>query len=173
MVALIIYQCYNLNIEVGGENVKKFLLVIISFVLLLTIGCGKEEHVDGELADLMEKVYAGIKEDEKPMMLTNIEVTSENAKNFLGKENLEFESALASESGVGSIAHSVVLVRAKDGQDVEQLKKDIKENINPHKWICVEVAEDKVIVDNIGDLVILIMNNDIGERIHNNFKNLK
>lgn len=152
---------------------KKILLVVVSLMLLLTIGCGKEMHVEGNLEDLMTKVYEGVKDEDKPMMLMNVEVTSENVEGFLGKADIEYESALASESGVGSIAHSVVLVRAKKGQDVEQLKKDIKENVNPRKWICVGVEEDKVIVDNIGDLVILIMDNNYPETLHENFKNLK
>jgi len=152
---------------------KKLLLIVFAFMLLLTTGCGKEQNIEGELADLMTKVYEGIKDEEKPMMLMNVEVNSENVESFLGKADIEYESALASESGVGSIAHSVVLVRAKDGQDVEKLKKDIKDNINPRKWICVGVEEDKVIVDSIGDLVILIMDNNYPEKLHENFKNLK
>ena len=51
--------------------------------------------------------------------------------------------------------------------------QDIKDNINPRKWICVGVEEDNVIVDNIGDLVILIMDNNYPDTLHENFKNLK
>ena len=152
---------------------KKILLVVLTFMLMLTVGCGKEANVSGDLADLMEKVYTGIKDEEKPMMLMNTEVTSENVEYYLGSADIEFESAIASESGVGSIPHSVVLVRAKDGQDVEKLKTTIKENIDPRKWICVSVEENNIIVDSIGDLVILIMNNDYPDTLHNNFKNLK
>ena len=152
---------------------KKLLLILFAFMLLFTTGCGKEQNIEGELADLMTKVYEGIKDEEKPMMLMNVEVNGENVEGFLGKADIEYENALASESGVGSIAHSVVLVRAKDGQDVEKLKKDIKDNINPRKWICVGVEEENVIVDSIGDLVILIMENNYPEKLHENFKNLK
>lgn len=152
---------------------KKILLFLLAFMLLITTGCGKEKNVEGELTDLMSKVYEGIKDEDKPMMLVNVEVSSENAENFLGKADIKFEKAIASESGVGSIAHSVVLVRAQKGQDVEKLKKDIKDNINPRKWLCVGVDADKVIVDSIGDLVILIMDNNYPEKLHENFKNLK
>ena len=152
---------------------KKLMLLVLAFMLVLATGCGKEVYVEGELNDLMTKVYEGIKDEDKPMMLMNTEVNSENVEYYLGSASIEYESAVASESGVGSIAHSVVLVRAKDGQDVEKLKSDIKASINPRKWICVGVEEDNVIVDNIGDLVILIMDNSYPETLHENFKNLK
>jgi len=49
------------------------------------------------------------------MMLMNTEVNEENVEYFLGTKDIEYEEALASEPGIGSIAHSVVLVRVKDG----------------------------------------------------------
>ena len=119
----------------------------------------------------MTKVYADVPEDERPMMLTNTEVTEENVENYLGTKDIEYEEALASESAVGSIAHSVVLVRMKDGADVEDAKKKIEENVNPRKWICVE-AED-VVVKNKGNLIILIMSSsNYIEKIENSFDNL-
>ncbi len=152
---------------------KKLMFLVLAFMLMLTVGCGSVSNVEGELSDLMTKVYEGIKDEEKPMMLMNVEINEENVEYYLGSAEIEFESAIASESGVGSIAHSVVLVRAKDGQDVEKLKSDIKASVNPAKWICVSVEENNVIVDNIGDLVILIMDNSYPETLHENFKNLK
>lgn len=153
---------------------KKLFVLLLVFCLLLTVGCGKEKNVEGTLADLMSKVYEAMPEDDRPMMLTNIEVTKENESVYLGSEDIEFKEALASESMVGSIAHSVVLVRANDGQDVEKLKADIKANVNPRKWICVGIDdESNVIVDSIGDLVILIMDNDYAQKLDESFKNLK
>jgi hypothetical protein len=92
----------------------------------------------------MEKVYASIPEDERPMMLMNTEVTEENVEMYLGTSDIEFEEALASESGVGSIAHSVVLVRVKDNANVELIKEKIENSVNPRKWICVGVEKEDV-----------------------------
>ena len=55
----------------------------------------------------------------------NTEVTEENIEYYLGTKDIEYKEALASESGVGSIAHSVVLVRMKDGSDIEDAKQKI------------------------------------------------
>ena len=150
---------------------KKIILGCLACVTLFSLtGCG-EKQVEGTLEEIMTKVYADVPEDERPMMLTNIEVTEENVENYLGTKDIEYEEALASESAVGSIAHSVVLVRMKDGANIEDAKKKIEENVNPRKWICVE-AED-VVVKNKGNLIILIMSSsNYIEKIENSFDNL-
>ena len=126
-------------------------MIIGAFLLT---GCG---NIEGSLEDIMAKVYADIPENERPMMLTNIEVTDKNIEQYLGTADIEYEEALASESATGSIAHSVVLVRVKDNANVEAIKEKIEKNVNPRKWICVGVEEDDVIVENEGNLIILIM----------------
>lgn len=154
---------------------KKFkniglLAVLIGMVLLLP-ACG-QKNVEGTLEEIMTKVYADIPEEERPMMLMNTEVTEENVEYFLGTTEVEYEEALASESGVGSIAHSVVLVRVKDNADIEGIKTKIKESVNPRKWVCVGVEEDDVVVKNKGNLIILIMADNGRDKLETAFDNL-
>ena len=61
----------------------------------------------------------------------------------------------------------------KEGADIEKIKEDIKANVNPQKWVCVGVDPDKVIVDSIGDVIIIIMSNDEGKALHDAFLALK
>jgi len=151
-------------------NFKKLCLVVVLLVGVLVLsGCGTK-NVEGKLEDLMSKVYENIKEDELPMMLGNIEVTEENVEYYLGTSDIEFEEALASESMTGSIAHSVVLVRVKDNANIEEVKTKIKDSVNPRKWICVGVEE--VVVENRGNLIILIMNDAIKDKLTEGFNNL-
>lgn len=153
--------------------VKKIVLLgSIGVLTLLMVGCG-QKNIEGNLTDIMTRIYQGIDEEKFPMMLGNIEVTSENVEYYLGSADIEFKEALASESMVGSIAYSVVLVRTLEGADVEKIKQQIKENVNPAKWICVSVEKENVIVDSKGDLIILIMSNDLSSEIHKGFENLK
>ena len=150
---------------------KKILLFLIAFISCFTLfGCGTK-NVEGTLEDLMTKVYSTLKEDEKPMMLTNIEVTKENVEMYLGTSDIEFEEALASESATGSIAHSVVLLRTKENTNVEEIKEKIEKNINPRKWICVEA--EKVEVQSKGNLIILVMSSETStDKIVTEFNNL-
>ena len=123
------------------------------------------------LETIMEAVYSRV--TEKPMMLANTVVTDENVNYFLGLEALNGAEAIASEPMIGSIAHSVVLLRASEGSDIEALKKEIKENINPRKWICVGVEREEVIVDNIGNMIIMIIDGDNPTKLHEGFLKLK
>ena len=150
---------------------KKIMLGCVICVALFSLTGCKEKQVEGTLEKIMTKVYADIPEDERPMMLTNTELTKDNIENYLGTKDIEYKEALASESAVGSIAHSVVLVRMKDGADIESAKKKIKESVNPRKWVCVEA--EKVVVKNKGNLIILIMSSsDYTKKIENSFDNL-
>lgn len=154
---------------------KLSLLLVICIGLFCVTGCGeKVKNVEGTLEEIMTSVYSGLADDQKPMMLMNMEVTEENVEGFLGTADIEYEEALASESAVGSIAHSVVLVRVKDNANIESIKTKIKENVNPRKWICVGVEEKDVIVENKGNLIILIMVEDqtARETLKKGFDNL-
>lgn len=138
---------------------KVFSLVILVGLLFFVSGCG-EKNVEGTLEEIMTKVYARVPEENKPMGLSNMEVNKDNVEGFLGTNDIEYKEALASESMVGSIAHSVVLVRAKDAKNVEAIKEIIKENVNPRKWICVGVEKEDVIIQSKGDLIIVIIVQD-------------
>ncbi len=139
---------------------KKLAVALSVFLLAFMITGCNEKNVEGKLEDIMTKLYADIPEDERPMMLTNVSVTNENIERFLGTSDIEYESALASESSVGSIAHSVVLIRAKENANIEEIKTKIKDNVNPRKWLCTGVEDEDVVIENKGDLIVLMLVED-------------
>ena len=166
---------------------KIFLVLVMSFLCLGLTGCG-EKNVKGELTYIMESVYkemyADVSEDERPMLATvNVlekteDMTDEDVKAqveyAIGTTDIEYKEIYESKPMIGSIAYSVVLVRMEENADIEAAKKAIKENVNPRKWICAEVAEEDVIVKSKGDLIILIMveNETLREKIEEGFDNL-
>lgn len=158
---------------------KGFYVFCTLMVCFLLVGCGesskkeeqpKNENIEGKLTDIMDKLYEGISEDEMPMMVESMELTSENFEYFAFAD-IKYKEAIASESMTGSIAHSVVLIRLENAEDAEAAVKEIEKNANPRKWICVE-AENTYVLSK-GDLVILIMSNDLALKIKENFENLK
>lgn len=155
---------------------KKMFALFLSFIAIFMVtGCGSETvHIEGKLEDLMSKIYDGISEEELPMMLQNIELTEEDIEYYIGTKDIKWKEAMASESGIGSIAHSVVLVRMEDDateKDIEDAKEKIEENVNPRKWLCVEA--ENVFVESKGDLIILIMSDAKAETLKTNFEKLK
>ena len=158
---------------------KKIIMVIVT-ILVLVVVAGTvmavityftEEpvkNVEGTLEEIMTKVYAGIPEENLPMALSNMEVNAENVEGFLGTANVAYAEALANESMVGSIAHSVVLVRLNDAKDADTAVQTIKDNVNPRKWVCIEASN--VVVKHKGNLVILIMSNEeLAPKLEANF----
>ena len=157
---------------------KKLIIIIVAVVLviatiigILLIAGNGEKNIEGTLEDIMTKLYANIGEENLPMGLSNMEINSENVESFIGTANVKYTEALANESMVGSIAHSVVLVRLDDSQDPTAAVEEIKNNVNPRKWICVEASN--VVVKNKGNLVVLIMSNEeLAPKLEANFDNL-
>ena len=147
-----------------------YVLGVLLFAVVLT-GCGNaNKNIEGSLEDIMTKLYSGISEDELPMMVDNITLNEENFE-YYAFADVKYKEAIASESMTGSTAHSVVLIRLEDAKDAEQAVKDIEENADPRKWICVE-AENTYVLSK-GDLVVLIMSNELAPKIKTNFENLK
>ena len=132
-------------------------VVVIAAVVAAVVLLKPEANVEGTLEEIMAKVYAGFGEDELPMLGDMpVDVTDKDAvEYYLGTSELSIKEALVREPMMGSISHSVVLVRLNDAKDAEAAVAKIKEKANPRKWICVEAKN--VVVDSIGDLVILIM----------------
>ena len=159
---------------------KKIKLLSLVAVLLgglfLLSGCGQKE-LTGSLEEIMNDlnayVFEGYGDDEKPMLMnTNVlEMAPDNVEYYIGKANIEYEEILASEPMMSSIAYSVVLVRMKDGSDIEAAKQEILEKADPRKWICAEVPKEDVIVKNRGNVIILIMveNAEFREKLDKGF----
>lgn len=146
-----------------------FMIIMVCF---LFIGCGKNQsNIQEPLSDVMKKLYENISEDEMPLLET-VEVTKENQEYYLGNVSFNYQEALASAPVMSSIAHSVVLIRLKDTKNIESIKKEIKEKVDPNKWICVGVEDKNVIVVSKGNLILLVMDDEYATQIRDNFLNL-
>lgn len=156
---------------------KSIIAIIVVVLLVAAVAVGAfffmspAKNVEGTLEEIMTKLYAGIGEDELPMMLGNIEVAKEDIQYYIGTNEVSYKEALVSESGVGSIAHSVVLLRLNDAADAENVVSKVKESADPRKWLCVEA--ENIIVKSKGDLVVLIMSNELAPKLEENFDGLK
>jgi len=128
-----------------------------------------EDTVSAEydaLCQEVELLFAGM-ENSLPALF-NTEITAENISYYLGVDNIDLIAGVACEPMMSSIAFSVCLIQVADEADVEGIKADIENNVDPRKWCCVEA--ENVIVDSIGSKIVLIMCNEPAEAIHANFE---
>lgn len=152
---------------------------------------GKAIDISSDLSDIIAKVYAGVP-DIYPAGLMTVEFKVEDGKYYIFGEEAdkeEFTSYLASFIGadaesigvtqalvcepmMGSRAHSVSVIRVKEGTDIEKAKKEIKEKVDPGKWVCVRVNPGNVRVESIGNTILLAMDNAIVDRLCANFRSM-
>ena len=152
-------------------------VVAIAVVAVVFLKPKTEANVEGTLEEIMAKVYAEIPAENLPM-LGQMPVDSESVEYYLGTKDVSFKEALVSEPMIGSIPHSVVLVRLNDAKDADNVVAKIKESANPRKWICVEATN--VIVESKGKIVIKIMSHEketpaeqhLAPKLEANFNNL-
>lgn len=121
------------------------------------------EAIDGteaveatELEKLMDSLYAAHKELELPLMTTVLDLTSNDMVKYnTGLTTGEkLSEAVVSEPMMGQ-AYSLVLAKVKDAADAEAVAKEMYENIDTRKWVCVE-ADTKTAAFS-GDTVMLFM----------------
>lgn len=128
-----------------------------------------EESLETIYTELCEKVEdAETKDFIKGFMVG--EITADSAAYYIGSEEVDYKEAIFAEPMMSSIAFSICLVRVNEGADMEAQKTLIKENVDPIKWLCVQA--DTVLVENIGDVIILVMADDRANMIVDAFNAL-
>ena len=166
---------------------KKLSLVLLTVALCFgLVACGNQKEENNgttgadiatmSLNEIMDVVYSGFAEEELPMMIERKDLAEADADTkiwFLGSDEIAFEEALGSESGVGSYAHSMVLVRVAEGTDVEATMEELRSSIDPRKWICVGVELDEVVIENIGNVILVAIDQEDVAKFAANFETLR
>lgn len=165
---------------------KGIIWAIVVIVVIALIGTGvyfiskknaggenegvKIETID-DMKSLLDNVYAKL-EDELPALdSAEIDVSDESqVTSFTGlKSNKDVDLLFVSLPLMSSQAYEVVMVKAKDGADIESMKQEMLDNVNMRKWICV--TADKVYITNSGNLIFMVMADSIwGTPVYNSFK---
>ena len=126
-----------------------------------------------DLEILVRKIYKGLN-IEMPMLMTQVvDTTDADAVNYVtGLENAnDVEYIVESAPMMTSQAYSLVLVKVKDGANIEKIAKEMNEKIDARKWICV--TAEKVYTTTSGDVVCLVMSNEkTAKAVYDNFKTI-
>ena len=153
---------------------KIFLLVIIAIVAIALIVTGivfatRESKPKSnvqitsteDMQNLINTVYEGQTDNLPPTLNTQVvDVNNVDVlKSFTGlSSNEKIDSAVVSEPMIGSQAYSFVLVKVKDGANADEVAKEMSENVDTRKWICVEA--EKLYATSVDNLAVLVMASD-------------
>ncbi len=135
-------------------------------------GGEQEPEADPMLVDLMKKVYGTVNAEGlvQTVLCDKMGVCGANLEWYTGVKELELETGLASEPMINAIPHSVVLLKMKDGADIEGTKAMIKSNLKPNKWVCVGVEDENYIVESVDNIILIAMDDENAQTFLSNFK---
>ncbi len=139
------------------------LLLLAMLGLLTACACNNtaSDALPGTMEENVNKLMAANPaEFMGGLMPVNLQDTSEEGlwalKGYTGLDSAEKIADMAVyEPMTGSQAFSLVLVRVKNAGDSRQIAQQMKDNINPRKWICA--GADQVMAAGYGDTVLFIM----------------
>lgn len=137
---------------------KKILALTLAVMMIFCCAaCGGSasggDTVEGDVSSLLETITTDLTDPE--LALGTNEVTADNFEWYFFIPTIDGAEAMVSEPLMGSIAHTIALVRLPEGVDAEETRAEIEANVNPHKWICVEAEKTSVVAR--GDLILLAM----------------
>lgn len=176
---------------------KKKILIIVALIIVIAIVAvlvvknnntndlenqdnqGNVETVGGlnlstseEMIALVADVYEGL-ELFSSLATSELDITDIDALTYAtGLTSTDkIDAVISSEPMMSSQAYSMVLVKVKDPADADSIAKEMSENINPNKWICV--SAEKVYATSSGNIAFLVMSNaEMAESVFNNFKSV-
>ena len=162
---------------------KKLIYIIIGAILVIGIIAGivfgmKNKNSKGlkletaeEMKTMFEKIYSDLGDTLPSLETAEIDVNDASlVTTFTGlKSNKDVEALVVSEPLINAQSYSAVAVKVKNGADIETMKKEMLDNINTHKWICV--SAEKVYVTNSGNIIFLVMaSEDWAKPVYEGFK---
>ena len=138
-------------------------LIALALVLVMTLSlaaCGNKAADKTPLAGTMEENVLKVMEIAPvEFMGTVLPVDLADADAtwyFTGlSDAAQITDVAVYEPMMGSQAFSLVMVRTAEGVDVKEVAQQMKDNIDPRKWICV--GADEIMAAGYGDAVMFIM----------------
>ena len=167
------------------KNVTKIIIVAVAIIAILAVvgvviflnakTKTKLESVNSaeDLSALVSKIYEGQGNILPGLQTQIIDTTdSDSVKMITGLENgNDLEYAVVSEPMITSQAYSLVLAKVKAGTNANEIAKQMSENVDQRKWICV--SAEKVYATSSGDIVFLVMSSEEKAKpIYEKFKTL-
>ena len=114
----------------------------------------------GQMKSMMKTINSNLKEQLPQLEIEEIDISDrELVKAYTGlQSNENVEKLVVSEPLMNAQAYSAVVLKVKPGADIEKMKKEIIDNIDMGKWICV--SAEKLYVTNSDNIIFLVMSDE-------------
>ncbi len=151
---------------------KGIIWAIVAVIIIALVGVGVyfSNQDDGnqgikletakDMKNFFGKIYKKI-EEQLPEVDTGIIDVSDamEVTNYTGlKSNKDVEAIVVSMPVMSAQAYEAVMVKVKNGADIESMKQEMLDNIDMNKWICV--SAEKVYVTNSGNVIFMVMSDE-------------
>ena len=124
-----------------------------------------------ELTKFVDELYVGNEELFPSLMTQAIDMSdADSVKYMTGLSSTEnVEAVVVSEPMMSSQAYSLVLVKVKSGANADAIAKEMSENIDMRKWICV--SAEVLYATSTEDLAFLVMSSEeMAKPVYDAFK---
>lgn len=158
---------------IGGIALILFgVIVIVLYLNAHNNNANLEFTTTKDVKTMINKVYKDAKV-ELPDLETNVIdiADSYQLSSFTGLEsNDNIDFVVVSEPLINAQAYSLIVVKVKDKSNVEDIKKEMYDNIRMDKWICV--SAEKLYITNYDNIIFAIMSSDDwATPVYDSFKN--
>lgn len=177
VVAIIVLGFFALN-KNPEENVNEENVVNTDEVIDTEDEVVNDEEVAGpvdvnsdELTKFVDELYVGNENLFPSLMTQAIDMSdADSVKYMTGLSNTEnVEAVVVSEPMMSSQAYSLVLVKVKSGANADAIAKEMSENIDMRKWICV--SAEVLYATSTEDLAFLVMSSEeMAKPVYDAFK---
>ena len=165
---------------------KKTVIIIISILAIIAIAVGgfmlmqsktaeKKElklQTAEEMQNMLNTIYSSGKVELPKLETSVIDVNDQiQVTSYTGlKSNENVEELVVSEPLMNAQAYSLAIIKVNEKADVEQIKQEIRDNIDMRKWICV--SAEKLYITNYENIIFLVMSSEEWAKpVYEEFKN--
>ena len=144
---------------------RKIVVLFAVFVSILAlVGCAQGQSAPtGTAAEIAAKVFAA--SSVEPFGMQQSLATDEDNEFFLGSRDYPaFSEAMAVMPMINIDTRVLVIIKAADKGDVEEIKSSLRENIDPNRVVCVTFTLEDVAIESRGEVVLMTINTDAEQR---------
>ena len=166
----------NKKIIIGIVAVLIVIAIIVAIVLIVgkndtSKQTGIEVQTTEQMKEVFEKINKNCEEKLPGLDVQELDISDEEMFTYQTglKSNKNIETAVISQPFINAQAYLAMMVKVSKDADVEEVKKEMLDNIDMRKWVCV--SAEKAWATNYGNIIFLVMSDEEwGKTTYDEFK---